>query len=819
MTTLPQDLRYALRSLRKSPGFALAAIATLALGVGAATTIFTAAYGVLVRPLPYPDSRRIVEVSELGRQGQSMNMADPNFRDLREANRSLSGLAEYAFGSTPVEASGQVMRVSTAEVSADFFHVLGVAPTIGRPFLPDELHQGAAPVVVVGRGVWRNLLGASANLEGKRLRVGSTIYSVVGVMPAGFDFPGGAELWIPREQDPWLPSRTAHNWHVVGRLAAGVSIENVRRDLGAIARGIERRFGQDIDMVDVAVVPLREFLVGHVRPALLIELGAAIFLLLVAFANVASIVLARASARRRELAVRVALGAGRGRLARQLVTEGSAVALAGGAAGVVLALWGTALIRAFHPARLPRAGEVRVDFAVVAFALAVSLLAGAGLGVIALVRAHSEEPNRALRGESGASEEGGGRWLRGFAVAVQVAVTLVLLAGLGLLSRSLVKLLAVEPGFRVGRAVAMELFLPVVDLSAPTGDRSGGRNALLVGDLMSRLSAVPGVRSVGGVSSLPLSGNPADGTFLIVHGSDKLENFKDFERLAHDPSRAGFAYYVEATRGYFRTMGIPLLRGRLFEEKDAADAPHAAVISQSLARSRWSNENPIGHQLEFGNMDGDLRPLTIIGIVGDVHQRGLDRPAEPVIYVDYGQRPAASSLSVVIEFDGPAEPLIRAAREIERAVAPGVPVRFLAVRDALSGSLAPRRLALALLAIFAGVALLLSAVGIWGSVAYSVTRRRREMGVRMALGADEGRIIRLVVGEGMRPVAVGLVAGAGIAAAATRVLTSLLFEVRPGDPAVFVAAVAFAGLIAVFASYLPARRATRVDPMEALRAE
>jgi putative ABC transport system permease protein len=819
MTTLLQDLRYAFRSFRKNPGFALAAAATLALGIGAATTIFSVAFGVLVRPLPYPESRRIVEVSEVGRRGHRMNMADPNFRDLRQSNRSLSGLAEYASDSTPIEASGQVMRVSGAAVSADFFHVIGVAPNLGRSFSPEELHEGAAPVVVLSRAVWASLLGGSRDLGSLRLRIGSTAYTVVGVMPAGFDFPAGAGFWIPREQDPWLPSRTAHNWHVVGRLAPDASLERARDDLSAIARGLQKRFGEDTDMADVAVVPLREYLVGSVRPALLIELGAAIFLLLVALANVASIVLARSAVRRRELAVRIALGAGRGRLARQFITECSLLALAGGAVGVLLATWATALIRTFHPERLPRAGEIGVDFVVVAFAVAVALLAGAALGVIALARARTEEPNRGLRGAPGAFEEGGGKWLRGVPVAAQVAVTLVLLAGLGLLTRSLVRLLAVEPGFRVDRTVAMELFLPSGDGASPPSVRSGTHNAVLVGELIGRLSALPEVRSVGGVSSLPLLEDASNGTFLIVHGADEVTKIADFERLMRDPSRTGNAYYQEATEGYFRAMGIPLLRGRLFEERDAPDAPHVALISQSLARSRWPGADPVGRQVEFGNMDGNFRPLTIVGVVGDVHQRGLDAPAEPTIYVDYRQRPAASSLTLAIDCTGRAGPVIAAARQIEHEMAPGVPVKFLTVRDAVSASLASRKLALALLGIFAAVALLLSAIGISGSVGYAVTGRRREMGVRMALGASAGNIVRLVVGEGMQPVAVGLAAGAVIAAAATRVLRSLLFQVRPGDPAVFAAALLLAGLIALAASYLPARRATKVDPIEALRAE
>ncbi len=817
MTTLLQDLRYGLRVLGRNPGFTAVSVLTLALGIGATSAIFSVVYGVLLRPLPYPKPHQIVSVSELN-GAFAMNFADPNFDDLREANHSLTGMAEYNNGMATVVVGSEPARVGAAAVSRDFLRVMGVAPVLGRGFAPDEQHVGAASAALVSYGYWRQHLGGATDLSSTKLKMDNWIYSIVGVLPPGFSFPGDSAVWIPRERLEHLPSRTAHNWHVVARLRDGVTLANARADLSSLARRLKNQFGAYIDMTDASVVPLRESLTGNVRSALFILLGAVGILLLEGCANVANLLLARAAARERELAIRRALGAGRGRLIRQFLAESSLLALAGGAFGVLAALWGINGLVALAPPNLPRLGEVSINGPVLVFTLGVSVLVAVGLGVLTALRATSGDPREAL-GEGSRSQTGSVRSqsLGRVLVAAQLAITLVLLTGTGLLGRSLLRVLSIDPGFKTEHIVTMEIESP-----NPAGGSTFSWGAIdprpgnFMNTLFDRLRAIPGVQEVGGSSDLPLAGDMADGTFLIVDRQPKME---DFERLAHSVP-TGYAGYCVASEGYFKALAIPLLRGRHFSERDAADAPRVALISESLARATWPNQDPLGKTIEFGNMDGDMRLLTIVGVVGDIRARGLETLPQPIVYVNYRQRLGGGrDFTVVLQSAGDPGTVLATARKIVRDLDPDLAPRFRAFQEVFAASLETRHFNLSLIGVFAGAALLLATIGVYGVMAYGVARRTREIGVRIALGARSGDVSRMVLGQGMITVGVGVVIGIVGSAALTRTMRSLLFGVTATDPVTFAGVAILLAGVALLASYIPARRAARVDPMEALRYE
>ncbi|HLW78960.1 MAG TPA: ABC transporter permease [Terriglobia bacterium] len=824
MTTLVPDLRYGLRMLVRSPGATLVMIATLALGVGANTAIFSVVYGVLLRPLPYPKPDQIVSLQELN-HAYTMNFADPNFDDLRASNHSLTGIAEYQSGvSTIVTGSGPA-RAGVAAVSQDFFRVMGVSPVLGRGFAPEELHVGASPSMLVSYDLWQQSLAGAIDLASLKVKMDDKVCTVVGVLPRGFGFPDETKAWIPRELFEHLPSRTAHNWHVIARVRDGQTVEQAHLDLGSIAKRLKGQFGDYTDMTDVGVTRLRDSMTGGVRRALLILLGAVGFLLLVASANVANLQLARAAARERELAIRSALGAGRGRLLRQFLAEALLLALAGGVVGVLAALWGVSALVALAPPNLPRLGEVSVNLPVLAFALGVSVLVAVSLGVLTALRATSGDPQEALaegaRGHAGSRRS---QRLGRVLVSSQLAISLVLLVGAGLLGRSLMHVVSVDPGFRTENILTMEIELP----SAPaSGDQSAGelgpgyeagRPAAFVTSLFEHLRAIPGVQEVGGSTDLPLAGAgcPGDGTFLLLDRQPKME---DFERLAHS-APTGYADYCVASEGYFGAFGIPLVRGRLFDAHDSREAPPVALISESLARATWPNQNPLGKTIEFGNMDGDMRLLTIVGIVGDVRDQNLETPPKSAVYVDYRQRPLhGQDFNVVIRSSVAPTALLGPAREIVRSLDPDVSPRLRSFQQVFAASLDSRRFNLELVAAFAGTALLLAAVGIYGVMAFWVERRRREIGVRMALGAVGGDVLRLVLRQAAWTAAVGVLAGLAGAFALTRTMQSMLFGVSADDPVTFAGVALLLAGVALLASYVPARRATKVDPMVALRYE
>jgi putative ABC transport system permease protein len=809
------DSRYAVRQLRRHPGLAALAIVTLALGIGAPTAIFSVVYGVLLRPLPYPDPDRIVAVVEVTNKGRPTALADPNFDDFRDQSHSFQAIAKYGMGLAIVSGSFQPLRAVVARVSPEFFNVFAVQPVVGRGFAPADAKQGAAPTAVVSHAYWREYLGAAPDLAPLHLKIDGASFSVIGVLPPGFRFPQEAALWIPADLRGENPSRTAHNHRAVARLRGGVTVEQANRDISAIARRIHDTSSEQGDYLlkDGMVMPLQESITGRARSTLLILLGSSGFLLLVACANVANLLLAQSSVRQRELAMRKALGAGRARLVRQFLTEALVLSVMSGGLGVLGAVAGVNALLALAPANLPRLEDVSVSIPVLAFALLLSTAVAVGLGVFTALRATAGELREVLV-EGGRGQVGGSHGAGGVIVVAQVAITLVLVIGAGLLGRSLLKVLDVNPGFRVDHVLTM-------DVSLPSNQDFGARAAggAFFARLVDRLGRVPGVRSVGATSGLPMdTGGLPDGMFALVSPNEAPKTIADLRLLFQQKPRIGIADFGVVTEGYFQTLAIPLIRGRLFDSGDGPDAPHVAVISQSLARDRWPNEDPIGRTIEFGNMDGDLRLLTIVGIVGDTHEYGLDLPPRPTVYVNLFQRPRAN-ITITMLTDADTQPVASAARRILHDLDPEIPSKFRTFSQVYSASLGSRRFNVFLIGFFAITALVLATTGVFGVMAYSVSRRRREIGVRVALGATRRDVLAMMVTEGLRTILVGVAIGIAGALALTRTVASLLFGVTPTDALTFISLTLLLVVTAVLACYIPARSAMNVDPMMALRYE
>jgi len=826
METLIKDIRFGVRSLRARPGFTVLALFTLALGIGACTAIFSVVDGVLLRPLPYPDPEQIVQLREVNSAGKQIAFAEPNFRDVSARSHSFEAVAQYNGSLTTVTGGSEPVRAAVTVVSADFFRVLGTRPVLGRAFLPDESKPGGPPAVVVSYGFWQRLLGGKADLAGTTLRLMDQTVTVVGVMPAGFAFPQRAEIWIPRELFPQEISRSAHNWSVVARLRPNIKTETANAEVSSIAKQLKQEYGKDVDAVSFTVVPQREYIVGNVRRALLMIFVAVAFLLAVACANTANLLLAQMTARQREFAVRSALGATRGRLARQFITENLLLALTAGALGVLLSFWGVDLLLGLNQRSLPRMSEIGVNARAIAFTLGLSLLIAGVLGVVPLLRFSTRDLETSLR-EAGSGSRGyAGRHMRSLLVVAQTALTLILLVCAGLLGKSFYRLLRIDPGFRTESAVAMELSLPNprmdeqryqqfmqsyqrlleqgvapdtnVQLSAEEA-----RQRLFQKQLLEHLSETPGVVAAGCIDSLPLTGGGADGTFLI----------------GNDPARKGHAEYRLASSGYFVAMKIPLLHGRVFDATDQPNSPNSAVVSQSIALRYWPNEDPIGQTIQFGNMDGDLRLLHVVGVVGDVHDYGVDVPINPTIYGNALQRLPSSSTTIVVRGQVESAALVPAMREAVRSLDPQLPLKFRTLDEIFSSSLDQQRFSLVIFGVFGTAALLLAAMGIYGVTSYAVAQRTQEIGLRMALGAQASDVLKLVLRNGLSLAFIGAAIGVGGAYAVTRAMRSLLFEVVPTDLATFTIVSVGLIIVALLACFIPARRATKVDPLVALRYE
>ena len=826
METFIKDIRFGVRSLLKRRGFTSIAVLTLALGIGACTAIFSVVDGVLLRSLPYPEAERLVELREVTAKGKAISFAEPNFLDVRDRSHTLEGVAQYSAGTTTVTGGSEPVRAITSRVSGDFFRVLATQPFLGRTFVREESKPGGAPVAVISYEFWRQVLGGKTDLTGTTLKISDKGFTVVGVMPPGFGFPYNAQVWIPRETSLPEISRSAHNWHVVARVLPAVKIEQARAEVSTIGKQLKQEHGKEMDTVDFTLSPLQEDMVGHVRGALMMILVAVGFLLLVAGANVANLLLAQVTARQREFAVRSALGATRMHLARQFITENLMLTLAAGALGILLSFWGVGLLTGLNRQSLPRANEIGVDVRAIAFTLGLCLLVAVVLGLVPLLRFSSRDLEGSLR-ETGRGQSGqAGQRLRSLLVVAQMALTLILLVAAGLVGKSFYRLLRIDPGFRTESAVAMDLNLPRISFTEKqyqdfmqayqrlkeqgippetTGQLSveEERQRLFQQQLLDQLGQLPGVSAVGTISLLPLRGDGPDGTFFIDN----------------NPAKSGSANFRLASAGYFAAMGIPVLRGRTFDRSDHPNSPPAALISESMAGKYWPDENPIGQTIQFGNMDGDLRLLHVVGVVGDVHDRGVDAATSPTVYANSLQRPPSSSMSVVVRAQVAPAALVTSMRQVVRSLDSQLPVNFKTLDQVFASSLDQRRFSLVIFGVFGCVALLLAAMGIYGVTSYAVAQRTQEIGIRIALGARMSDVLKLVLGSGMSLVLIGAALGVAGAFAATRVMSNLLFGVAPTDFATFTAVVVVLLVVALVACYIPARRATKVDPLEALRYE
>jgi predicted permease len=802
MGALIHDVRHALRVLAREKGFTAIAVLTLALGIGASTAMFTVVDGVLLRPLPYPEPDRLVQLVEISAKGRWMDVPEANVADWRARSRSFERMTMHS-GASPSSfaGEGEPVRAGAALVSEGFFEVMGVAPHLGRGFGADDHRRGGARVALVSHAVWQRVLGGARDVGSLALRQGDRTVPVVGVMPPGFSYPPGAEVWFPMETGgAFNPSRSAHNWRVIARLRPGVSAAQASADLQLVAGRIHREHA-GVTAISATAIPLKTYLTRNARPALLVLLAAVGALLLVACANVASLLLAHGIARERELALRSALGATRARLVRQSVTECMLLALLGGAAGALLAFWGVDAMLALASGRLARGGEVGVDLRVLGFGLLVSTATGVGLGLIAAWRSTRGDLQATLR-EGSRTMAGDPRrhGARSALVVAQVGMALALLVGCGLLGRSLWKTLDEDLGFAAGDQLTVDLLVP-----APAAPDRDLRLARFHRELGERVAALPGVIAAGGINHLPLSGRSANGRFELEGGGDSGDMWPN---------------YLVVSPGYFAAMGIPLLGGRLLAESDAPDAPHVAVVSQAVARRVWPGDDAIGRRIVFGNMDGDARPITIVGVVGDVRHDGPEASPRGAVYLHVQQRPRRSdTFTLVVRTAGEARRLIPEVRREVQALDPTVAPVFRPLAEHVSAVVSERRFNLTLIGAFGATALLLAALGIYGVVSFSVARRTREIGIRVALGASSRLVVGQFLREGGRLALAGVALGLVAAAALSRLMASLLYGTSAHDPPTYAAVAALLLLVALVASWIPALRASRVDPMVALRRE
>jgi len=825
------DMRIGFRMLRKSPGFTAIAVLTLALGIGANTAIFSVVNAVILRPLAFKDSLSLVNVwGQFARQGIPQNdISEPEYWDMLDHNESFSEIAAYALGGSAnlTRSDAPPVQVSSVNATASALPLLGVTPILGRVFGPDEDQPGHAHFAMLSYGLWQSQFAGDPNVLAKSIQLDGEPYSVVGVLPKQFSLGSKQyDLWLPLGLDRAKPAnRGSHYLHVMARLKPGVNFSQASAALVRFAADLRRVYPNNYNGAGdgdfgMYIVPMKEQLVGKLRPALLVLLGAVAFVLLIACANVANLLLARASARGKELAIRSALGAGRARLVRQLLTESLLLALLGGLLGLLFGSWGVGALRTLAPANTPRLAEVQLDFRVLAFTFGVSLLTGLFFGLAPAWHVSRTDLRETLTESSrGTSAAGRALNLRSWLVVSEIALAVLLLVGAGLLIRSFSRLLDVSPGFQAEHLLTLELSLP--EKAYP----DGAPVQKFFVQLMERVKTVPGVQSAGAISEMPLTDNSTSGS--VFFENTPLSDLPRAQTVGNFP-------YMEidqhaATPDYFQAMQIPLVRGRFFTAADNADAPLVAVVDANMAQRFWPHGDAIGQHIAIDTVP-NVKPVmprwrTIVGVVGHVKHYGLDVEGREQVYMPHAQSlfgaayaPRDMTLAVRTALDPPA--VSSAIREQVSALDNDLPVYHIATMDQLiSNSVAQPRLNLSLLAAFAGLALVLAAVGVYGVMAYAVTQRTQEFGIRIALGASPGAVLKQVFLEGGHLAALGLALGIIAALLLTRLMSGLLFDVKPYDPVTLGIAAAVLAAVSLAACYIPARRATQVDPLVALRYE
>jgi putative ABC transport system permease protein len=807
MDSLLQDVRLSLRRLTRTPGFSLVIVVTLALGIGANTAIFSVVDGILLRSLPFRAPDELVMMFGASREGakteDSWYTSYPDYADIRAQNRVFSEMGAWARGTPSLVApNAEPMRLRASAITASLFPLVGVAPALGRAFLPEEEKPGARKVVLLGDALWRQRFGADPRIVGKSIIVDGEPHAVVGVMPSAFQFPAQSQLWLPATETLSERDRGRHGFGVIARLRPGVTLSGAERELRDIARRLEDQHpGSNADRT-ARLETAEQAIVGDVRPALLVLLGAVALVLLIACANVANLLLMRAASRGREVAVRSALGAGRGRLVRQYLVESVALAVAGGALGLLVAVWGVDFLVNAAPPNIPRLDEVGVDARALAFMLAVALATGVVVGIAPALRGSRVDLASTLKEGARGTVGGRGNRLRRALVIGEVALSVVLVAGAALLVRSFQHLREVDLGFRPDRLLAVQVMLP------PSRGAEPERVTTFFRTLRDRVAAVPGVESVALAHAHPLNPNWTSG--FAIAGRDMPP-----------PGQGPEANLRPVSPGYFRTAGIALTRGRDFTDRDVLRAPGVVIINDAFARRYFPGQDPIGERLDRGNswFEGGAASFEIVGVVAGERFTGPGGEHQPAMYFPHAQYPFTEMELIIRTRVEPATLAAAVRSEVWRLdrTLPVDNVRTL--EEVASQAVAVPRFNTALLGGFAVLALVLAAVGVYGVLSYLVSQRTGEIGVRMALGADAARVLRMVLREGVMLAGTGVVVGVVAALLATRLLGSLLFEVSATDPATFTAVTVALVAVALAASWLPARRATRVSPVEAMRSE
>ena len=805
MTALLQDVRYGVRMLLGSPSFTAIAVLALALGIGANSAIFSVVNAVLLRPLPYRDPDRLVSINKIADKGGLPGIAAHEYLDWQDHNQVFDDVAAYSSDNYNLVYNGEPERIVCARVTASFFPLLDVQPVRGRAFAPEEDRPGQNKVAIVSEGFWQRRAGGDPEIVGSTFTLDGVPYTIVGVMPASLRFPSSYDIWLPFALDP-VKERTSDFWsllEVIGRLKPDVSPERAQSDLEAITASRQQQYNSEPQNVRLELVSLRDQIVGQMRLLILILLGAVTFVLLIACANVANLLLARGAARQKEIAIRAALGAGRWRIIRQLLTESVMLSLMAGALAVLIALWSVDLMVSALPRDLADSihsiNDIRVDFQALGFTFAVSFVTGIVFGLAPALVASKPDLTEALKEGSGKATGAGLKGLRGLLVVTELALALMLLAGAGLMIKSFARLLEVKPGFNAENVLTMRVELPMSQYRDPA------RSTAFFAQVLERVEALPDVRSAGVISHTPLSGYGMI-AFFTLESETQLERGKD------KPIPVGVV-----SDDYFKALEIPLVEGRYFDERDGEGSQKVALINRALARRFWPGQSPIGKSLGFGCDEGLCR--TIIGVVGDVIQESLTDDVRPEIYLPFKQF-TNRAMTLVARSEADPARLTAAVRAQVQAVDPNQPISDVkTLEQHISDSIAQPRLTTVLLAVFAALALALATVGVYGVMSYTVAQRTREIGIRMALGASRGDVLRLVIGQAALMLVVGAAAGLAGSFALTHFMESLLFGVEATDPLTFTAITVLLMGVALVASYIPARRAMKVDPMVALRYE